>query len=143
MACWREALLAQKVLAGETKGYRNHPQLQRFRAAEDPMAAIGAYLEGLAAEAAARGYAFNTSLIRCPGTSAAGAAARLRQPRLPVHSEQLSFELRHLIAKLAVRDPAHAVVLNQGLEQQSPGVPDPHPLFTTVEGPVEDWERPV
>ena len=30
-ACWREALLAQAVLAGRTRGYRAHPQLERFR----------------------------------------------------------------------------------------------------------------
>jgi hypothetical protein len=29
-ACWREALLAQKVLTGVTRGYRRHPQLERF-----------------------------------------------------------------------------------------------------------------
>nr|WP_253280607.1 pyrimidine dimer DNA glycosylase/endonuclease V [Arcanobacterium phocae] len=32
IAGWREGLLAQKVLAGLTKGYRHHPQLERFRA---------------------------------------------------------------------------------------------------------------
>lgn len=30
VACWRETLLAQKVLQGLTKGYKNHPQLDRF-----------------------------------------------------------------------------------------------------------------
>ncbi|CAM3000541.1 pyrimidine dimer DNA glycosylase/endonuclease V [Dermacoccus abyssi] len=30
-AGWREALLAQKVLAGGTRGYTHRPQLQRFR----------------------------------------------------------------------------------------------------------------
>jgi Pyrimidine dimer DNA glycosylase len=34
-AGWREGLLAQKVLTGTTKGYRNHPQLRRFRAPGD------------------------------------------------------------------------------------------------------------
>ena len=31
VALWRETLLAQKVLLGETRGYRNHPQLKRFK----------------------------------------------------------------------------------------------------------------
>ena len=31
VALWREGLLAQKVLSGKTKGYRNHPQLIRFK----------------------------------------------------------------------------------------------------------------
>jgi hypothetical protein len=30
VALWRESLLAQKVLAGKTEGYRSHPQLERF-----------------------------------------------------------------------------------------------------------------
>ena len=38
VALWREALLAQATLAGETKGYRNHPQLERFRAGARPAA---------------------------------------------------------------------------------------------------------
>ena len=41
-ACWREGLLAQAVLAGRTKGYRHHSQLERFRAQPDPVAAVGA-----------------------------------------------------------------------------------------------------
>ena len=31
VALWREALLAQAVLRGNTRGYLNHPQLLRFR----------------------------------------------------------------------------------------------------------------
>ena len=31
VALWRESLLAQAVLAGRTRGYRSHPQLERFR----------------------------------------------------------------------------------------------------------------
>ena len=55
-ACWREGLLAQAVLAGRTRGYRQHSQLERFRAQPDPVAAVGAYLEAVAREAADRGY---------------------------------------------------------------------------------------
>jgi hypothetical protein len=40
LALWREALLAQKMLQGQTRGYRFHPQLERFRAQSDPSAAI-------------------------------------------------------------------------------------------------------
>ena len=43
-AAWREALLAQKVLEGLTRGYKNHPQLLRFKQAEDPLSAIGTFL---------------------------------------------------------------------------------------------------
>jgi hypothetical protein len=50
VAAWREGLLAQKVLAGKTRGYRHHPQLKRFQAQSQPLAAIAAFLGGLAAE---------------------------------------------------------------------------------------------
>jgi hypothetical protein len=40
-ACWREALLAQAVLEGGTRGYTRHPQLERFRTEPDPREAIG------------------------------------------------------------------------------------------------------
>ncbi|WP_231550706.1 pyrimidine dimer DNA glycosylase/endonuclease V [Actinomyces polynesiensis] len=78
VACWREALLAQAVLAGRTTGYTHHPQLRRFRGTPDPLAAIGAYLEGLAAEATRRGYHFDTSRIirRSAGGGAGGGTAR-------------------------------------------------------------------
>ncbi len=41
VAGWREALLAQAVLADRTTGYRNHPQLVRFRASPEPLNTIG------------------------------------------------------------------------------------------------------
>lgn len=63
VACWRETLLAQKVLRGLTRGYMNHPQLIRFRAHPQPLEAVAAYLSGLADEADARGYSFNRALI--------------------------------------------------------------------------------
>ena len=47
VAAWREALLAQKVLYGGTRGYRSHPQLFRFRSADDPKSAIAAFLLSL------------------------------------------------------------------------------------------------
>jgi len=36
VALWREALLAQKVLRGKTRGYRHHPQLFRFAKTNNP-----------------------------------------------------------------------------------------------------------
>jgi hypothetical protein len=133
VACWRETLLAQKVLDGRTAGYRSHPQLGRFRAAADPLASIGAYLEGLAVEADRRGYRFNRSLVLVPpATADAGASARAT---IPVTEGQLRYEWSHLLAKLALRDPArHAELAGHT------GLPAAHPLFTPVPGDVEPWE---
>jgi len=44
VSLWRESLLAQKVLHGKTKGYKNHPQLKRFRNHSNPQKAIANYL---------------------------------------------------------------------------------------------------
>lgn len=144
-AGWREALLAQAVLAGRTKGYRHHPQLLRFRAQPDPLGAVGEYLAGVAAEATGRGYRYDvTKILRAPAVEApavptaeppavpvAGAPA---VPRIPVTEGQVAHEWRHLMAKLAVRDPARAGRLADVV------APVPHRLFVVVPGPVEAWE---
>lgn len=126
VACWRETLLAQAVLAERTRGYRNHPQLERFRAQNDPIAAVGAYLTGIAHEATRRGYRFDTSRILCQGAPAL--------PRIPVTHGQVALEWQHLGAKLRVRSAEYA-------EQWTQGAPTLHPLFTEVPGDVEPWER--
>ncbi len=63
LAVWREGLLAKKVLAGRTKGYKNHPQLERFKNSPRPQAAINTYLWHIFQEAAI-GYAKRTSQVR-------------------------------------------------------------------------------
>lgn len=125
VALWREALLAQKVLQGATHGYRHHPQLQRFRASADPLAAIASYLAAVQAEAARRGYRFDATKIG-PGRLDA---------RLPVTKGQLLYELAHLRAKLDRRAPQELPVLARVK------VPEPHPLFEVQPGAVEVWER--
>lgn len=145
VACWREALLAQAVLAGRTKGYTRHPQLERFREAPDPLAAIAAYLEGIAAEATRRGYHFDTTrIIRgAVGPGGSGSPGEDRAALVPLHHSmdvttgQLALERRHLLAKLRERSPADVSRLEEVGED---GV-EPHRLFRRVPGGVADWER--
>ena len=40
VSLWREGLLAQAVIAGQTRGYRHHPQLARFLQSSDPRGVI-------------------------------------------------------------------------------------------------------
>jgi hypothetical protein len=124
VALWRETLLAQKVLLGETKGYRYHPQLTRFKNHPDPLAAIAAYLQGVLHEAERRGYHFDASKILRKGTKA----------KIRVTDGQVAYELTHLRKKLKVRDQAALKKLAQT------ELPLEHPLFTVVNGEVEDWE---
>jgi hypothetical protein len=59
VALWRETLLAKHVLEGKTKGYKNHPQLNRFKALKNPIDGINEYLSMVYFEAKQRGYNFN------------------------------------------------------------------------------------
>lgn len=124
VALWREALLAQAVILGKTRGYTRHPQLTRFNVAPDPTAAIAEYLRGVHAEALRRGYAFDAKKISRRKTVAA----------LPVSRGQLNYEWRHLLNKLQQRAP-HMLAQIQATRRVRP-----HPLFQVVRGPVEPWE---
>lgn len=124
VAGWREGLLAQAVLAGRTRGYRNHPQLERFRAAPDPVRAVATYLAALHDESVARGYRFDASRLDGEPDPALS---------LTVTTGQLAFELEHLRAKVRARAPEWEGRLTGARA---------HPLFRVVEGPIEGWERP-
>ena len=125
VAAWREALLAQKVLLGATRGYRHHPQLARFQAQDDPLAVIATFLAGLAEEAQRRGYRFDITKI----------SRRKFRGRLKETNGQLLYEWDHLMAKLEVRAP------QLHLEYRRIITPEAHPIFRIVSGKVREWER--
>jgi hypothetical protein len=125
VALWREALLAQAVLRGDTRGYRHHPQLERFKADPGPMNAIATYLSAIHTEADRRNFKFDRSKI---GTG------RLKE-RIPVTQGQIDYEVAHLKRKLALRDAAALQRLDAVRR------PEPHPLFEIIPGAVEKWER--
>ena len=126
VALWREGLLARAVLKGATRGYRHHPQLERFRSHAVPRAAINTYLRIVAAEAAARGYSFDLRKI----------GPRRRGLKLTATRGQLRYEWQHLLRKLAGRNPP---LYRRWRRERAP---EPHPLFRVVRGGIEPWERP-
>ena len=124
VALWREALLAQNVLAGKTVGYKNHPQLKRFRCTSNPLGAIAAYLRFVAEEADSRSYNFNKSKIQNNSHS----------KKIIVTNGQIKYEFRHLLNKLKSRDPSlHKRICNSRRIRL-------HPLFSKVRGEIESWE---
>jgi hypothetical protein len=125
VALWREGLLAQAVLRGQTNGYLHHPQLARFRQRPSPVGAIAWYLRDIHAEAAARGYNFDPGKI---------VRARRDGP-ITVTRGQLHYEWQHLLGKLRTRDPDRAARLEPVRRPQA------HPLFRVAAGGVADWER--
>lgn len=123
VAAWREGLLAQKVARGETRGYRQHPQMRRFRDQPDPVGAVATWLSAICDEAESRGYRFDRSKI-----------GRVTAAGIPVTDGQLEYEWQHLLTKLRARDPDRCRQI-----QHSNG-PEPHPLFYIVPGEIEPWE---
>jgi len=125
VALWREGLLARKVLAGNTRGYKNHPQLERFKAHETPLTAIDAYLWEVHAEATRRGYNFDRTKL----------GEKIMVKKITVTDRQIEYEAEHLLNKLEVRDPDRF--------ETSKGLKDwkAHPLFEVKEGTVESWEK--
>ncbi|WP_300597034.1 pyrimidine dimer DNA glycosylase/endonuclease V [Niabella sp.] len=124
VALWRETLLAKHVLEGRTTGYKNHPQLNRFKNLKSPVEAINAYLTTIYEEASGRGYRFDQTKIG-PVSS---------RVRIRVQEGQLNYEFQHLLKKLKIRDPEKF----KQLQHQSDI--EVNRLFDVVPGAIEDWE---
>ena len=125
VALWREALLAQKVLRGKTKGYKHHPQLQRFKGSRDSERAIALYLRGVWREAERRGYHFDRKKI----------LGKPNRIRIKVTQGQMKYEFGWLCRKLKIRSPKTWSRIKSGRRVKA------HPLFFVKAGPVESWER--
>ncbi len=125
VALWREALLAQKVLQGKTRGYKHHPQLLRFSETKNPAAALAAYLKAVHEESGRRGYNFDVSKISAPRS----------RGKIPETRGQLLYEWEHLKRKLKKRDPKRL----RGFA--SVKIPAPHPSFKIIPGAMRDWEK--
>lgn len=126
VACWREGLLAKKCLEGLTKGYKNHPQLSRFKSSKVPIQYINKYLSSLILEASKRGYKFNQSKIQLDNQEI---------PKLKVTFGQIAYEWQHLLNKLEKRD------LSKLSEVKDCTCIEPHPLFEIKPGEIEFWEK--
>jgi hypothetical protein len=125
VALWRESLLAKSVLLGKTKGYINHPQLNRFRGYSDPILAINTYLYYVYLESLERGYSFDKTKIGYIDVDL----------RITVNSGQVEYEWEHLLKKLEKRDRKrfNVVKFESFIQTNS--------LFEMVSGPIEQWER--
>ena len=124
VALWREGLLAQKVLQGDTVGYTNHPQLKRFKETDNPVGAVADYLRYVAQEADNRGYNFDKSKI----------VKSICKGKIPVTLGQVEYEFAHLLGKLKQRSPDLYIRLSKIMEIEV------HPKFEKISGDVENWE---
>lgn len=124
VALWRETLLAKRVLEGQTKGYRNHPQLERFRKSDHALDRINQFLSEVYEESLARGYRFDREKVDW----------NFEASNMQVTSGQIKFETEHLLKKLRIRDTDR---YDQLLQTE---LVEPHPMFLVVEGGIESWE---
>lgn len=125
VALWREGLLAKKVLEGNTRGYKNHPQLNRFKASRNTLDKINLYLHVVCDEAEKRGYQFDRSKL---------AKRKNRCRLLIVTTGQIEFERQHLLKKQRLRCRT-SYLQNKKCESFIS-----HPLFKIEEGEIESWE---
>jgi len=124
VALWRETLLAKHVLEGKTKGYKNHPQLNRFKHCKSPLDAINNYLAIVHEEATSRQYNFDKQKVKWDFSPVS----------LSVTKGQIKFEATHLLNKLKLRSPKEYKTLKHLR------LFDPHPIFDLIDGDIEDWE---
>jgi hypothetical protein len=124
VALWREALLAKRVMEGNTIGYKNHPQLNRFKDSDNSVDCINQYLSALYKNSLERGYNFNQNKINLD----------FIPTKITVSDKQIKFEFEHLLKKLETRDPERFHKLSYKIKI------DAHPLFRIIDGEIEEWE---
>jgi Pyrimidine dimer DNA glycosylase len=124
VAVWRETLLAKHVLENKTKGYKNHPQLDRFKKTERPLDMINQYLSEIYKEASNRNYKFDRNKIDW----------KFKPGKITVTDGQLEYEIIHLLKKLKTRDPIKF--------KEVGSMKNHHTLkmFKVIQGGIESWE---
>jgi hypothetical protein len=127
VALWRETLLAKNVLLGITEGYKNHPQLLRFKETKDPISSINTYLYYIYLESLKRGYSFNKSKF----------CNHNEKIKMKVTDKQLNYEFEHLLKKLKIRN------IEKYKEIKKEANLIAHPIFEIKSGEIEQWEKTI
>jgi len=117
-------LLAKHVLENKTKGYKNHPQLDRFKSSPNPIESINYYLYIVWKESHERKYNFDIKKLQ---------NITSLHYSIPVNSKQILFEKEHLEKKIKDRSPDDLFRVSKNISV--------HPLFLKRTGPIETWEK--
>jgi len=118
-------LLARKVLSGKTRGYKNHPQLIRFKNFKNPVKILDCYLSAVYKESKKRGYKFDINKIKY----------RHSRLKIKVTRGQIKYEFKHLLKKLRKRNKELFLKYKNKLRIK------PNPVFKIIKGKVEKWEK--
>lgn len=125
VAGWRETLLAKNVLEWNTKWYKNHPQLERFKKLDNPLFWINKYLQELYNEASFRWYKFDKNKFEKID----------KNIKIKITSGQIKYEFEHLLKKLEIRDKAKFELIKNIKNIE---VCD---IFEVVPWEIEIWEK--
>jgi len=140
VALWRETLLAKHVLEGKTKGYKNHPQLERFKNHKNPLLAINFYLNEIYLEAKKRNYNFDESKFKKPSKKELEGLEKIF-----VNDKQIEYEFSHLFKKLKIRDTErlnNIIKERKDKEKQNKKYKiNLHSIFKIKIGEIETWEK--
>lgn len=112
---------------GKTRGYKNHPQLIRFKKTKDPIEMLGLYLLEVAKEAKKRGYNFDVKKILKTD-------AKIKE-KIPVTKGQIEYELKLLRCKLQNRDRKRCQEFNNHTRIRV------NKIFKKISGGIEKWEK--
>ena len=123
---WREGIMARNALLGKGHGYRNHPQLLRFKKQDNPLIFIDTYLLCVYNESIKRNYHFNRDLFGFNFTDL----------KIDVTDGQVLYEFKHLKRKLKTRD------FEKYSKLKEIKFPEVNPVFKVVIGDIESWEKP-
>jgi hypothetical protein len=133
VACWCEGLLAFNVLKGNTIGYKNHPQLLRFKQTRNPILKMNDYLHFICDEADNRGYKFDRSKL-FERTDSDEQSFNV----ISVNHKQVLYEWDFLKEKVLFRggDWKHPPLFTiRECEDVC------NPMFYIIPGEIEDWEK--
>jgi len=114
------------VTEGKTKGWKNRPQLDRFKYHQKPMEAVGYYLKGIHDESLKRSYKYNYSKILHPDSVV---------DLIDLSMGQLRYEFDLLQERLKKR------TLEKYEENTEIKELRAHSLFNVVPGLPEKWEK--
>lgn len=126
-ALWREGLGAI-VSLNPSRGYHNHPQLERFKVLDNPQHHLAVYLSHVYDEATNRGYNYDVSKI-LPYMD------NTESVQISVTIGQVEYEMTHLYNKMKERS------IPQFSSTISSNVVLLNPMFNLIEGGIENWER--
>lgn len=131
---WREGLLAKAVLSNKTKGYRHHPQLERFKKHPAPVLAVCSYLVNVWNEAHSRGYNYDFSKT--------GIMSPIPVDRIPVTKGQVQYEIQFLLKKMRKRDRQMYNIIHKEVNAAEFSMERAvAPMFFVVDGEIESWEK--